>query len=105
MRTSLALFRSLLLEIDLTHTPLYSDISWTSFLGTKDGRKHSHSSWMYEVVFVLEMYGFLHRKMASERMSIMNAEEFNQKYIEIVKLLSQAAGVFQFISESVRSLI
>jgi hypothetical protein len=57
---------------------------------------------MFEVVFVLNCYGILHRKMAIERMTIMTTEDFNTKYVEVVKLLSQAAGVFQYISESVR---
>eukprot|EP01122_Echinamoeba_exundans_P006527 TRINITY_DN1857_c0_g1_i1.p1 TRINITY_DN1857_c0_g1~~TRINITY_DN1857_c0_g1_i1.p1 ORF type:complete len:311 (+),score=30.28 TRINITY_DN1857_c0_g1_i1:371-1303(+) len=79
------------------------DISWTSFLCVKDGRKQSHGSWMFEVVFVLNCYGLLHRKMAIERMTMMTTEDFNTKYVDVVKLLSQAAGVFQYISESCMS--
>lgn len=33
---------------------------------------------------------------------MMTSEDFSTKYVEVVKLLSQAAGVFQYISESVR---
>jgi hypothetical protein len=45
----------------------------------------------------------LHRRQAVQRLESVTDETFNTAYVEITKLLGQAAGIFQFASEHVSS--
>jgi hypothetical protein len=51
----------------------------------------------------VKTYGMLHRRQASQRLESVTDEDFNVAYVEITKLLAQAAGIFQYASDHVSS--
>lgn len=77
-------------------------IDWTSALALTaiNGR---HSSWYWECTNVLYCFGLLHRKHALDALHAITEEQFSSRWTEATKLLSTAAGIFQYIAEHVAS--
>jgi hypothetical protein len=77
-------------------------IDWTSAMGTTaiNGR---HSNWYWECMNVLYSLGLLYRKLASDTLLSIQEDQFSERWTEVVKLLSSAAGILTYVSESVAS--
>jgi hypothetical protein len=77
-------------------------ITWSSALGRYYlTSQASSTNWYFEVTMVLTTYGILFRRLAKEKLHLLMEDRFDDGYTDIVKDLSTAAGVFQYIHQNV----
>lgn len=77
-------------------------IDWTSAL-TASPTNGRHSNWYWECINVLYSYGLLYRKLASDTLSSIQEDQFSTRWTEVVKQLSNSAGILSYVAESVAS--
>jgi len=79
----------------------YYKTFWTSSLSYYNEKKYKHTSFYFEVVSVLTVYGLLHRKIAMEKLTEITEENFDESCTVPLKYLREASGIFEYISQQV----